>query len=125
MMNGPRRIKLERDRERQAIRDGEREKVVTRDGRVVKLMPNHIDQMKDKKGLRPVGRGGVSAATRFGLNQAFGRYEQGPDGLWFVWNGGWEPTNLFRKQAESPQRDPDGNVWVEENGEWCLEDEVA
>lgn len=126
MMQGPRSIKLERDRERQAKREKDFEKVVTRDGRVVGISPAHVDMFKNKRGLRPVGRNGVSAALRFGLNQAFEKYEQGPDGLWFVWNDGWEATNLFRKASvQSPQKDPDGNVWVERDNEWFLEDEVA
>lgn len=121
MQEGTRRIDVERGAVLQARM--KREKVVRRDGRVVDFPEDMVDQAKAR--LRPAGRHGGAPSVRFGLNESFGRYEQGPDGLWFVWNDGWEPTNLFRKGVASPQRDPDGNVWVEKDGEWLLEDEVA
>ena len=126
MMEGPRRVKLERDRERGAIRARDYVKVVREDGKVVSISPDTVDGLKDKRRLRPIGRNGVSAAQHFGLSGSFGKYEQGPDGLWFVWNDGWEPTTLFGgSEALSPQRDPDGNMWVKVDGEWLFESEVA
>ena len=123
MMAESRRIKLERDRERQDRFRRDYEKVVRPDGKVVKIAPQHVDQFKDKKRLRPVGRGGMSGALFFGLSEATARYVQGPDKLCFIWNEGWEPAPLFSHGAEGRQRDPDGNVWVKKDGEWGLETE--
>jgi hypothetical protein len=122
MMEGPRRIKLERDRERGARREEREEKVVTRDGRVVGISPELVDQLKDKRGLRPVGRGGVSGRLFFGMSSASSKYVRGPDGLDFIWNDGWEPASLFTPNAGGRQRDPDGvGVWVKVDGDWELE----
>lgn len=123
MMDGVRRVRRERSDEFRSKQP--KEKVVRRDGRVVEISATHVEHLKDKRGLKPVGRNGVSASIYFGLSDAAERYERGPDGLYFVWNDGWEPTNLWRNGAKSPQRDPDGNLWVEQDGEWSLEDEVA
>ena len=126
MMEGSRRIKLDRDRERGAQRARDYVKVVRPDGKVVSISPDTVDGLKDKKHLRPVGRGGNSDVRHFGLSESFGKYEQGPEGLWFVWNDGWEPTSLFGgDKREGSQPDPDGNVWVRVDSEWVLESEVA
>jgi len=122
MQEGSRKIEVERGHIEQARM--KRERVVRKgDGRVIDFPEELIDQAKHK--FRPAGRNGKAPAERFSLFQAFGRYEQGPDGLWFVDKDGWEPTNLWRKNAQSPQHDPDGNLWIEVNGEWVLDDEVA
>ena len=121
MMNGTRQVKLDRDRERQARAERYNEKVVRRDGKVVSIPREHVDTLKDKKGLRPVGRGGVSGSLFFGMSEATKKYVKGMDELDFVWNEGWEPAPLFTPKAEGPQRDPDGNVWVKRDGEWELE----
>jgi hypothetical protein len=73
--------------------------------------------------MRAAGRNGMSPAFHFSMGAE--NHEQGPDGLWFVWRDGWDATNLWRRSGVvSPQRDPDGNVWVEVDGEWQLEGEV-
>jgi len=121
MQAGTRAVEIERGAEMQARM--RREKVVRKDGRVVDFPEELVDTAKDK--LRPAGRSGGAPTERFGLSDAFRKYERGPDGLWFVDNGGWEPTDLWRNGALSPQRDPDGNRWVEQDGEWSLMDEVG
>ncbi len=121
MQEGTRKIEIERGAEMQARL--KRERVIRKvDGKMVEFPEEMLDQAKDK--FIPAGRNGRTASLKFGLSDAFRRYEQGPDGLWFVWDGGWEPTELWRNAAEGPQRDPDGNEWVERNGEWFLGDEV-
>ena len=122
MQEGSRRLDIERGQQLQAKTDGKRTRVVRKDGRIVEIHDDLVDLAK--KNLRPLGRGGVSAAEHFSLSDAYGKYEKGPDGLWFVWNDGWEATTLFSKNPTSPQRDPYGNVWVRVNGEWSLESEV-
>jgi transposase InsO family protein len=131
MMEGQRRVRLERDTERAERRRRDYVKVVRRDGKVVEIAPDTVDQMKDKKGLRPAGRNGRSAAIYFGPTRS--KYEQGPDGLYFEWDGGWVPSEFglshleerFGGEVPSPQRDPDGNKWFRVGGEWVLESEVA
>jgi hypothetical protein len=123
MTDRARHHEIERGEQLRAKSDGKREKVMRRDGRVIEIREDLVDSIKHR--VRPVGRNGGAPSLRFGLNQAFGKYEQGPDGLWFVWNDGWEPTNLFNRGALSPQRDPEGNVWVKDGDEWVLMDEVA
>lgn len=123
MMSGVRRVRKERSESFKAKQP--QEKVVTRDGRVVEISETHVDHLKDRRSLRPVGRNKMGAALHFSMSQSFGKYEQGPDGLWFVWTGGWEPTKLFGgKEVSGHQRDPDGNVWVKQGDDWVLEDEV-
>lgn len=119
MLDGMRRARKDRDLEVQAVSRKDYEKVVRPDGKVVKVAPNALEQMKDKKHLRPVGRNGVSSTLFYGLSEATKRYVQGPDKLCFIWNEGWEPVTLFSNGAEGEQRDPDGNVWVKDDaGEW-------
>lgn len=120
-MEGSRRIKLERDRERQAVREVNEEKVLTRDGRVVGIAPELVDQLKHKRGLRTVGRNKVSGRLFFGLSGATAKYVRGLDEMDFVWNDGWEPAPLFYRGASDRQRDPDGHVWVRQDGDWELE----
>ena len=121
MMNGSRKVKKERGEE---FNVGQKfERVARKDGKVVSILEEHVDNLK-RKGLRPVGRGGRSAAIYFDMATAAERYVMGPDGMDFVWNDGWEPAPLFTPKAESPQRDPDGNVWVKQGTEWVLDDEV-
>jgi len=126
MQEGVRRIDVEAGAEAQSRLS--RERLVRKsDGRVVDVPEEIIEQTRHK--FRPAGRNGGAPTTRFGLADAFRDYVCGPDGLWFKDDGGWIATNLWRKDAQSPQRDPDGNVWIEvigENGlEWVLKDEVA
>jgi len=64
------------------------------------------------------------ARPKFGLSDVSKKYVRGLDKLDFVWNDGWEPATLFCGSVEGPQRDPDGNVWVKQGGEWVLESEV-
>ncbi len=122
MLDGMRRAKADRNRELQEKSRKDYEAVVRKDGKVVRIAPQHVDQFKDKKGLRPVGRGGVSGRLFFGLSEASKKYVRGLDELDFVWNDGWEPAPLFSRGAEGPQRDPDGNVWRKSaEGDWELE----
>lgn len=123
MQDGARKHEVERGAQLHAKNDGRREKVVRRDGHVLDFPEDLIDIAKSK--FRPAGRNGGAPSVRFGLSDSFGRYEQGPDGLWFVWDGGWEPTSLFTrdKQLADRQRDPNGNVWVKVEGEWVLSED--
>jgi len=122
MQEGSRRIEVEQGHIEQARM--KRERLVRKgDGRVIEYPEELVDKNKDK--FRPAGRNGNAPAERFGLSDAFRKYERGPDGLWFHWDDGWTPTNLWRNGALSPQRDPDANVWVEADGEWTLMDEVG
>jgi ribosomal protein L36 len=121
MMNGSRKVKNERGELVKSRQDKER--LVRRDGRVIEVNADNVDLLK-KKGLRPTGRNGRSAALYFSMSEAAERYVRGPDGLDFVWSDGWEPAPLFTPRVESPQRDPDGNVWVKQGSEWVLDDEV-
>lgn len=122
MQEGTRRIDVERGAVLQARM--KREKVVRHDGVMVEFPEELVDQAKHR--FRPAGRHGGAPSVRFGLNEAFGKYEQGPEGLWFVWNDGWEPTKLFGgDRMDGHQHDPDGNLWVKQGSEWVLEDEVA
>ena len=122
MQEGTRIIEVERGAEMQARM--KREKVVRRDGRVVELPHETVEQAKGR--LRPAGRYGGAPSLRFGMSDAMGKYEQGPEGLWFVWNDGWEPTSLWDWKAKGiEQHDPDGNLWVKKDGEWLLADEVV
>lgn len=123
MMNGSRKVK--RERGMQYNSKTKKERVVRGDGRVVEVPEEHIDRFKDKKNLRPVGRNGRSSALYFDMASVSERYVMGPDGLDFVWQDGWEPAPLFTPKAQSPQRDPDGNVWVKQGDEWVLETEVG
>ena len=121
MLEGQRKVEIERGAENQAAM--KREKVVRRDGRVLDFPEELVDTAK--KGFRPAGRYGGAPSLRFGLSDAFRNHEQGPEGLWFVWNDGWEPTTLWESQAKGDeQHDPDGNLWVRKDGEWLLADEV-
>lgn len=118
MMNGVRQVEIERGREYKSRWDGKREKVVRRDGKVIEMPEHLVDQVKNK--VRPAGRGGRGIALRFGMSDVTSRYVRGPDGIDFVWNDGWEPTELWVRGKNLPntQRDPDGNVWVKKDGEW-------
>lgn len=121
MMEGSRRAKRDRGEELNSRR--KYEKVVNKHGRVVELSEEYVDRYANK-GIKPVGRGGRSASLYFSMSSAAERYVRGPDGLDFVWTDGWEPAPLFTPNAVSPQRDPDGNVWVKQGTEWVLDDEV-
>lgn len=121
MMNGSRRIKKERGEEFNATQ--KYEKVVRKDGRVTEVLEDNVDRLKGK-GMKPVGRSGRAAALYFDMASAAERYVRGPDGMDFVWQDGWEPAPLFTPKAVSPQRDPDGNVWVKHENEWVLDIEV-
>lgn len=121
MMEGTRRSKRDRGYEFDAKHA--KQKVVNKHGKVVEVNESSLDRMV-KKGIKPVGRGGRSAALYFDMASAAERYVRGPDGLDFVWTDGWEPAPLFTPRVESPQRDPDGNVWVKQGTEWVLDDEV-
>jgi hypothetical protein len=124
MQAGLRREEIERGEAVRAKDDGRREKVVRRDGRVVEVPYETVEQAKGR--LRPAGRYGGAPSLRFGLSDAMGKYEQGPQGLWFVWNDGWEPTRMWEHQAKGDeQRDPDGNLWLKREGEWVLDSEEA
>lgn len=125
MQEGVRRLDIERGEQLRAKSDGSRERMYRPDGRVVEMEQEHVGHAKAK--LRSVGRNGGAPSLRFGLSDSYGKYEQGPDGLWFVWNDGWEPTRLWEHQAKGEvQRDPDGNVWVREHdGEWVVAPEEA
>jgi hypothetical protein len=121
MQDGVRRIEVERGAEMQSRM--KREKVVRRDGKVVGVPEELVDTMK-RSGIRPVGRNGGAPSLKFGLSESFGKYRQGSEGLWFVWNDGWEPTRLWESQAKGDeQHDPDGNVWVRRDGDWALAEE--
>lgn len=123
MQDGTRKIEVERGAEMQSR--VKKERVVRRDGRVVDAPEELVDTMK-RSGLRPAGRNGGAPSLRFGLSDSFGRYKQGPQGLWFVWNDGWEPTSLWSEKAkDDEQHDPDGNLWVRAGEGWVLADEVA
>jgi hypothetical protein len=122
MQEGTRKIEVERGAEMQARM--KRERVVRRDGKVVDFPEELVDTAK--KQFRPAGRYGGAPSLRFGLSDAMGKYEQGPQGLWFVWNDGWEPTKMWEHQAKGDeQRDPDGNLWLKREGEWVLDSEEA
>jgi len=123
MQEGARKLEVERGAELQSRWDGKKEKVVRRDGRVMDVPEELIDNVKHK--VRPAGRNGKGTSLKFGLSSSFGKYEQGPDGLWFVWDDGWEPTKLFLKgEVGDRQRDPDGNTWVKVDGEWEIDSEA-
>lgn len=120
MQDGVRNIDIERGQE---VRSKERrERIQRKDGQVLDFPEHLIDQTKHK-GIRPVGRGGKSAALHFGFSEAAADYLRGPDGMYFVWDDGWCPTTLWYK-GTAPQHDPDGNLWVLKGGEWVLESEV-
>jgi hypothetical protein len=117
-------IKMDRERglALDAKHDGKRQRVVRKDGRVVDIRDEAMEQVH--KGVRPVGRNGGAPSLKFGLSESFGKYRQGGEGLWFVWNDGWEPTRLWESQAKGDeQHDPDGNVWVRKEGDWTLAEE--
>ena len=123
MQEGVRRVETERGAEMQSRI--KRENVVRRDGKVVGVPEEMVDTMK-RNGIRPAGRNGGAPSLKFGLSDSFGRYKQGPEGLWFVWNDGWEPTSLWSDKAmDDKQHDPDGNLWVRSGEGWELDDEVA
>ena len=124
MQSGLHREEIERGEAVKAKSDGKREKVVRRDGVVIDIPHETVEQAKGR--LRPVGRNGGAPSLRFGLHDSMGKYEQGPEGLWFVWNDGWEPTSLWDWKAKGDeQHDPHGNLWVKKDGEWLLADEVV
>ena len=123
MQAGIYREEIERGEVVKAKSDGKRERVVRRDGIVIDIPHETVEQAKGR--LRPVGRNGRAPSLKFGLSDSFGKYEQGPEGLWFVWNDGWEPTKMWESQAVGDeQHDPDGNLWVKKDGEWLLSSEV-
>lgn len=122
MQEGSRKIEVEEGAKQQAMMA--RERVIRRDGRMVEFPEELVDHVKHRfKG--GAGRHGKAPTQYYSLGDASRRYKMGPDGLWFVWNEGWEPVELWREGATGPQHDPDGNVWVEVNGEWKLTDEVT
>ena len=129
MMGDVRRIR--RDRSMEFKSRHTKERLVNKNGKVVDIREDFVDRFKHK-GLRPAGRNGRSAVLYFSAGRSL--YEQGPDGLYFEWDGGWTPSTFslsalqdrFGGEVPSPQRDPDGNVWVRDSdGEWVLESEVA
>jgi len=122
MQSGARREEVERGDLMQSRL--KRERVVRKgDGRVMEVPEEVAEQAKHK--FRPAGRNGGAPSERFSMSDSARGYVRGPDGLYFKWDGGWLPTNLWRNGALSPQKDPDGNVWVEVDGEWSLMDEVS
>jgi len=125
MMKGVRKEDAERGR---IVQDAiEKESVTMPDGSVRPIYGHLLDgvRQKFKKGLRGTGRYGKAPSEYFGLQGSYGKYEQGPEGLTFVWNDGWEPTNLWAEKAVGDvQHDPDGNVWVRSGDDWVLESEV-
>lgn len=122
MQEGSRKIEVEEGYKQQAAMP--RERVIRRDGRMVEFPEELVEQAKHRfKG--GAGRHGKAPTQYYSLGDSARRYRMGPDGLWFVWNEGWEPVDLWRAGATGPQHDPDGNVWVEVNGEWKLTDEVT
>lgn len=122
MQEGVRRIDVERGEQLSAKRQRDKERVVRKDGKVIEIDGDLIDHAKNR--IRPLGRGGRSAAESFSFSGLAQRYVRGPDGLDFVWDGGWQPVTIWATAASSPQRDPAGNVWVKPNGEWLLESEA-
>jgi hypothetical protein len=123
MQDGSRKAEIEIGEYHQAKL--QREKVVRRDGRMVEFPQELVEGVKHRFKGSP-GRNGGAPSLRFGLSESFGKYKQGLDELWFVWNDGWEPTKLWMKAGLSGvQRDPDGNVWTRAGDEWVLEDEVS
>jgi hypothetical protein len=125
MMGGVHREESERGREVQASMA--RERVVMEDDSIREVPEHLLDNMRRKftKGMKPVGRNGKAAALHFSMSDASRKYVRGPDGMDFVWDGGWVPAPLFTKDALSPQRDPHDNVWVKDAEEWVLMDEVS
>jgi hypothetical protein len=124
MMRGVHREESERGKEVHA--SVEKERVRFPDGSLREIPGHLIDGTRRKvKGMRGVGRNGLGPTEYFGMNAP--KHHQGPDGMWFVWNDGWEPTTLWCRDRElgERQRDPDHNVWVKRDGEWQLEDEVS
>lgn len=123
MMSRVHKEDSERGKEVQSMYD--KEDVFYPDGTRRQVYGHLMDATRQKvKGMRGVGRFGLAPTEYFGLSQSYGKYEQGPEGLWFVWNDGWEPTKLWESQAKGDtQRDPDGNVWVKVEGEWTLSEE--
>ena len=124
MMRGVRKEDAERGKEVQSAY--EREDVFYPDGSKRSVVTHTMDSVraKFKKGMRGAGKYGLAPTEYYALSQSYGKYEQGPEGLWFVWNDGWEPTNLWANQAKGEtQHDPDGNVWVKTEGEWALAEE--
>ena len=124
MMRGVRKEDAERGKEVQSMYD--REDVFYPDGSKRQVYSHTMDavRQKFKKGLRGAGKYGLAPTEYYGLSQSYGKYEQGPEGLWFVWNDGWEPTNLWADQAKGDeQHDPSGNLWRRVDGEWTLAEE--
>lgn len=118
-----RRMEVERGYELHDRAARNSEKVVRRDGKVVSLPAELVDQVKHR--LRTASRNGRSGRLAVGLSGATDKYVRGLDQLDFVWNDGWEPAPLFTPKASGPQRDPDGNVWVKgQSGDWVLESEA-
>ena len=122
MQEGARKIEVEQGHVEQARMS--RERVIRKgDGRMIEFPEELLEQAKHK--FRPAGRNGGAPSERFSISDSARGYERGPGGLYFKWDGGWLPVNLWRNGALSPQKDPDGNVWVEVDGEWSLMDEVS
>lgn len=119
MMKGVRKEQKERGDEVKATI--EKERVKAKDGRVLDVYAHLADQQAHRNGFRPM-------TNRHGPRDYFSvggapDYVRGPDGLYFVWNDGWEATNMWRNGAESPQRDPAGNVWVEGVDGWEVKED--
>lgn len=123
MLRGVRKEESERGKE--YIASIEKEAVTFPDGSRREVYGHLLENTKNKvKGLRGVGRHGKAPTEYFGLTNSYGKYEQGPEGLWFVWNDGWEPTSLWPHQAKGDeQHDPDGNLWLRDGDDWKLAEE--
>lgn len=125
MFKGVRKEQTERHQKTQA--EIERERVKTRDGKILDLYAHRADEQAAKMGARPMSKL-HGPRDYFSMGSSAAKYQQGMDRLYFVWNGGWEPTNLWRSGAEGPQRDPSGNVWVEVETDgklsWVLKEEL-
>jgi hypothetical protein len=112
-------VEIERGEVLGAKHDGKKERVARRDGKVIEMREDLIENVKHR--VKPVGRNGMGGRLFFGMSGSTAKYVRGPDGLDFIWNDGWDPAPLYTKNVEGPQRDPDGGVWVKVNGDWELE----
>jgi hypothetical protein len=121
MFKGQRNVDSERGKESQAKIP--RQRVMLKNGKTADLYEHLADDQARMAGARPMTRYS-NPRDYYSLGGAARDYEQGPDGLYFHWADGWEPTNLWRNGTEGPQRDPAGNVWVEVNNEWVLKEET-
>ena len=116
MMRQSNKVMAERG---EAIRSSRtRETLRGPDGKSFAIAEHLVDTVKDR-GFVPVWRPG-------GL-----RCRRGPDGMFFrLLPRGWDPTGRTvlglaeGPEPASPQRDPDGGVWVMVDGHWRLDTEL-